>query len=454
MQPSRTDARAPALPSESSDLPRGPVAGQPLASEPIADEPTGLVRALVRLPTFQALRYRQFRLLWYGQLGNGLAQWMDQVTRGWLLYELTSSAVQLGAVTAIRVLPLLVCSPIAGTLADRYGRKRQLIAAQASNAVMNAIMAALILTGQVQPWHVYAIAIGGAIVQVFQLPARQVMTSDAVPPHHLTNAIGLNSVAFNGSRTVGPAVAGLLIAVVGTGGSYVIQAGLLAVSTLWTVQLHREHNPALSSTGHQQRQGTFLASTIEGWRFVLQTEPVRTGMAIMMVVAFFTWPFTVLLPIFAKEILQAGSSGQGFLLAGMGVGALVSAVLVASLGDRLPKGPLMLGGAFAYGALLVGFAASSWLVVSIVLMIGVGIANVCCTALVQTVVQAESPPAMRGRVMGVYQQRDLFNTVGSMLIGALAAMWGAPWALGLMAAACALVAVGMYVAIPSVRILR
>jgi MFS family permease len=452
--PPRLDPPGPAPRPETSNL----------AQEPIADEPTGLLRALVRLPTFQALRYRQFRLLWYGQMGNGLAQWMDQVTRGWLLYELTNSAVQLGAVTAIRVIPLLIFSPIAGTLADRYGRKQQLILAQGINAVFNAIMAALILSGQVLPWHVYAVAIGGAIVQVFQLPARQVMTSDAVPPHHLTNAIGLNSVAFNGSRTVGPAVAGVLIAVAGTGGSYAVQAGLLAVSTLWTFQLQREQNPALRpgpsaprgqhAPQHAARQGSFLASMIDGWRFVLQTESVRTGMAIMMLVAFFTWPFTVLLPIFAKDILEAGSSGQGFLLAGMGVGAFLSAVLVASLGDRLPKGPLMIGGAFAYGALLVVFAVSQWLWVSIVVMVGVGVANVFCTALVQTVVQAKSPPEMRGRVMGVYQQRDVFNTVGSMLIGALAAAWGAPWAMGVMAGACAVVAVGMYLAIPSVRTLR
>jgi MFS family permease len=421
---------------------------------PVAEEPSGLLGALVRLPTFQALRYRQFRLLWYGQMGNGLAQWMDQVTRGWLLYELTGSAVQLGAVTAIRVVPLLVFSPIAGTLADRHGRKQQLILSQGINAVIFAIMALLILSGHVEPWHVYAIAIGGAVVQVFQLPARQVMTSDAVPPHHLTNAIGLNSVAFNGSRTIGPAVAGVLIAVADTGGSYLVQAVLLAVSTVWTIQLQREQNPALRSQGRKGPQSSFLASTLDGWRFVLQTEAVRTGMAVMMLVAFFTWPFTVLLPIFAKDILEAGSQGQGFLLAGMGVGAFLSAVLIASLGDRLPKGILMVGGAFLYGVTLIGFAASHWLWLSIAIMVAVGIVNVFCSALVQTVVQAHSPPEMRGRVMAVYQQRDVFNTAGSMLIGALAAVWGAQWAMGVMAGACAVVALGMYLAIPNVRTLR
>jgi MFS family permease len=387
-------------------------------------------------------------------MGNGLSQWMDQVTRGWLMYELTSSAVQLGAVTAIRVVPLLLLSPVAGTLADRYGRKTQLIASQAINALLYGIMAALIFSRQVHPWHVYAIAIGGAMVQVFQLPARQVMTSESVPPEHLTNAIGLNSVAFNGSRTVGPAVAGILIALAGTGGSYAVQSGLLAVSTLWTVRLKGGQVPVAAGRSSQQGQRSLIASTVEGWRFVLENEAVRWGMAIMMLVAFFTWPFTTLLPIFAKDILQAGSEGQGFLLAGMGGGAFLSAVLIASLGDRLPKGLLMVGGAFVYGLLLVGFAASQWLALSMVLMVGVGVANVFCSALVQTVVQAHSPPEMRGRVMGVYQQRDVVITVGSMLIGALAAGWGAPWALAVMAGGCAVVALGMYLAIPNMRHIR
>jgi MFS family permease len=129
-------------------------------------------------------------------------------------------------------------------------------------------------------------------------------------------------------------------------------------------------------------------------------------------------------------------------------------VLVASLGDRLPKGPLIVGGACLYGLTLVGFAVSQWLLVSLLLMLAVGIANVFCTALVQTVVQSHSPPEMRGRVMAVYQQRDVFNTVGSMLIGWLAAVWGAQWAMAAMSGACAIIALVMYVAFPNIRKLR
>jgi predicted MFS family arabinose efflux permease len=170
-----------------------------------------------------------------------------------------------------------------------------------------------------------------------------------------------------------------------------------------------------------------------------------------MMSALLAQPFGTLLPMFAKDILDAGPTGQGFLLTAMGVGALLSAVTIASLGDRLPKGYLMTGGSFCYGMLLVAFSTSSWFPASLLLMVPIGLANVFCNALIQTVVQTHSPPEIRGRVMGVFQQRDLFNTAGSMLIGGLAGAWGAPTATALMGGACALCAAFIYLAIPHAR---
>jgi MFS family permease len=405
------------------------------------------------LPTFSAFRYPEYRLLWYGQVGNGLGHWMDQVTRGWLMYDLTNSAVQLGAVTAVRAIPLLLFSPVAGTLADRRGRKGQLVVAEGINAALYAILAALVLTHVVEPWHLYAVAVGSAIVQVFHGPARQAMISESVEPHDMTNAIGVSSIAFNGSRTIGPSIAGVIIAMAGVGASYVVEASLFTLTTIWTMQL-RGHPQRAHGSARRGEAQSFLGSMVEGWRFVRRNETVRTGMLVLMLASFFAVPFSTLLPLFAKDILQAGSAGQGLLLTGMGVGALLSSVLIASLGDRLPKGRLMVGGAFTYGVLLVVFAASSWLVVSAVLMVAIGLVNVWCNALVQTVVQANAPSEIRGRVMGVYQQRDLAVTAGAMLVGALAAAWGGPWAVTAMGAACALGAALIYIGIPHVRSIR
>lgn len=439
--------------SPSSSHPGDPALKDGRVSHVVTDEPGGLLGLLVRIPTFSAFRYPQYRLLWYGQVGNALSFWMDQVTRGWLMYELTGSAVQLGAVTFIRVIPLMLLSPIAGTMADRQGRKALLVLAQGVNVALYGVLAVLIVLHLVHPWHVYAIAVGSAIVQVFQGPARQAMQTEVVDPRDMTNAIGVSSIAFNASRSIGPAIAGIIIAAVGTGGAYGVQAMLFLLSTIWTIQLQPDA-PRAVSPDQRGPAPSFLTSTIEGWRFVRQSETVRTGMLVMMVTSFFAASFTTLLPIFAKDILEHGATGQGFLLTAMGIGALLSSVLIASLGDRLPKGLLIVGGSFAYGALLVMFAASHWFAVSVVLMVVIGLVNVWCNALVQTVVQANAPSAIRGRVMGVFQQRELFLTAGSMLIGALGAAWGAPAAVGAMGAACALSALLIYVAIPHVRTIR
>jgi len=199
----------------------------------------GFLRALLRLRAFEAFRYREYRLLSYGQISGNMGTWMDEVSRGWLIYELTDSAVQLGLVRGIQVLPFLLLSPLAGGAADRYSRKTQLLVAQTLNGVIFAATALVIVSGLIRPWHVYVAALPVASGQVFQLPARAAMVSDTVPPDYLTNAIGLGALVLNAARIIGPAIAGALIAVSGTGSAFFVQALLLFLATVWTVQLPR-----------------------------------------------------------------------------------------------------------------------------------------------------------------------------------------------------------------------
>ena len=405
-----------------------------------------------RAPTFEALHYREFRLIWLGQCGTGMATWMDQVARGWLMYQLTDSALQLGLVRLIQAVPFLLMSPIAGIFADRYDRKTQLIVAQVVDGLLYLVLGALIFAGLVAPWHVYATALGTAIVQTFQQPARQSLVSDSVPLGHLTNAIGLNSIAFNVSRSLGPALAGGLIAGWGTGAAYIAQSGLYAAATGWTLRLqsgtHREEG-----TGRAHSR-SFLGSNAEAWRFIAGSEIVRTGILVSMLASFLAMPFATLLPVFARDILEAGPSGQGFLLTAMGIGALVSAVLIASVGDRLPKGLLMLLGATLYGLTLVGFSLSSWFLLSALFILIAGLCNVACHALITTIVQGNTPAELRGRVMGVFQQNQVVLTLGSMVAGAMASVWGASWAVGSMGLACAVAALAILVLIPHARTIR
>lgn len=413
-----------------------------------------LLDGFLHLRTFEALHYHEFRLLWLGQGCTAMATWMDQVARGWLLYELTSSPLQLGLVRGLGAIPMLFLSPIAGTAADRYDRKMQMIVSQVVDGLLHGTVAVLILTGQIQPWHVYATAFGTAAVQTFQNPARQAMVSDAVPLAHLTNAIGLNSVFFNLSRSTGPAIAGLLIALVGTGGSYVAQAALYLFATLWTVALPSALRFPAGPGPQGVRRQSFVYSTVEGWKFGWTNETVRAALLITMSASLFTIPFTTLLPVYARDILEVGATGQGFLLTAMGVGALCSAVLIASLGDQLPRGILMLGGVGLYGISVVALSASPWFPLSLAVMLVVGLFHVSSHALVQTVIQTYSPAQLRGRTMGIFQQSHVILTIGSMLLGGLATVWGAQWAMAAMAAAGALAAAAIFLVIPSARLIR
>jgi MFS family permease len=409
------------------------------------------LKGLLRLRTFAALRHREFLLLWSGQAATSMAMWMDQVVRGWLMYELTNSPVQLGLVQGVQAIPILVLSPVAGSVADRYPRKQQVMIAQVLAGVMYVMLALLIMTGHIQPWHVYATAFGMAIVQTFHQPARAAMVADAVPPHDLTNAIGLTSIGFNVARSIGPALAGFLIATLGTASCYTVQTMFYLVAIVWTLQLRSDQRAASSRAAHG---GSFGHSIVEGWTFSWRSEEVRAGLLIMMCASLFIIPFTTLLPVFARDLLGVGATGQGGLLTAMGLGALCSAVLLASLGDRLPRGLLMLGGVTVYGLSVVAFAASPSFRLSLGLMILVGLAHVSSHALVQTVVQTYSPSAFRGRTMAIFHMSSVVMTLGSMLAGTLAALVGARWAVASMGTAGALLMVTIGVALPRARLIR
>jgi MFS family permease len=378
--------------------------------------------------------------------------WMDQVVRGWLLYELTNSPAQLGLVHGVQALPMLVLSPVAGSVADRYPRKLQVVIAQGLAGLMYVVLALLIMSGHIQPWHVYATAVGMAIVQTFHQPARAAMVAEAVPPCHLTNAIGLTSIGFNVARSTGPALAGFLIATRGTAGCYAVQAACYLVAIVWTLRLHPA--PSAATSGRVAHGASFGQSIVEGWRFSWHTEAVRTGLLIMMGASLFIVPFTTLLPVFARDLLGVGATGQGGLLTAMGLGALCSAVLLASLGDRLPRGLCMLGGVTVYGLSVVAFAASSSFRLSLALMMLVGLAHVSSHALVQTVIQTYSPSAFRGRTMALFQMSTVVLTLGSTLAGTLAALVGARWAVAAMGAAGALLTITIGVALPRARRIR
>jgi MFS family permease len=400
---------------------------------------------LTQLRTLTSLQYGDYRLLWFGHIFTSMAFWMDQVSRGWLIYELTDSTVQLGLVRGVQAIPILLLSPIAGSAADRYSRRTQILVAQIIDGVMFALLAILIFTNQIQPWHVYVTAFAMACVQTFQQPARAAIIGDVVPKEELTNAIGLNSIIFNVARSTGPALAGVLIVAFGTGGAFGAQAVFYILATYWTLRLRAPEHSAAGGHGYHD---SFARSIVEGWKFSWRNLEVRTALLVVMFASLLIVPFTTLLPVFARDILDVGASGQGFLLTAMGIGALGSAMMIATFGDRMPRGLFMLGGVALYGVSVVAFAASPWFELSLVLMVIVGFANVCSHALVQTVIQSYSPAEFRGRAIALFHMSQVVMTVGSIAIGALAAVGGTEWAVVMMGAAGALAMFAIHFALP------
>ena len=381
-----------------------------------------------------------------------MGTWMDQVTRGWLIYELTDSALQLGLVRGIQAIPFLLLSPIAGSAADRYPRKFQVVGAQFASGFLYAVTAALVLGGLIRPWHVYVTAFLMACVQVFLQPSRSAMISDFVPQKTLTSAIGLNAMVFNTARSTGPALAGLLISHFSTGISYAVQALFMILATVWTTQLSKAAPGAPSSHGghagvlrreHHRRLEIQLAHPGSAHRHSDRDCCRFVHDSIQHAVA-------GLCPRFAS----GWSARAGLAAHGHGDRRLCSSILIASVGDRLPRGLLMLGGVALYGVLVVIFSLCHWFPLSMGLMAIIGLCHVSSHALVQTVIQTYSPPEFRGRAIAIFHMTQVLLLVGGMLVGALSAVLGAPWAASSMAIAGTLCMVAIFVAVPRARDIR
>ncbi len=371
-----------------------------------------------------------------------MGQWMDQVARAWLVYDLTHSPLQLGLVSALRGIPILIFGTIAGVVADRYNRKAQLVIAQGTNALLNAALATLILTGQVQMWHVYVTAVLAGMVQAFQLPARQVLISDLVGEKHLLNAISLNSAALNVSRSVGPAIGGLLIYAVGVDYSYFGQAALYALASVWVLQI-RIPKTAASGYVRASASDSIFHSLKEGIQYIISHRLIMALIVLGMAPITLGMPFIGLMPIFAIDIFHGDARTQGLLLTMLGIGAVLGALSIASLGRRAGNGKLLITSAAGFGLSLMLFAQSPVLAMAMSFTFLSGVFNSSYTSQNQTMLQLLVPPQLRGRVLGIYLLDRGLMPLGSLLAGALASWIGGPWAVTIMGAACFLLAVGI-----------
>lgn len=362
----------------------------------------------------RALRHRNYRLFFIGQLISLTGTWMQNVAQGWLVLRLTNSPLLLGLVAAASSLPVLLLSLPAGALADRLPKHRILMLTQTVAMVLASILAALTLSGLVQVWHVLGLALLLGTANAFDAPARQSFTVEMVEREDLLNAIALNSSIFNGARTVGPAVAGVVVAAIGEGPAFLVNA-LSFVAVLASLSLMRL--PSFTAPP-AARRGQHLR---EGLAYIAREPRVLALLTQVGAVSLFGYVYIPLLPYFAQEVLGLEADGLGWLSASSGLGALTASLLLARLGEGVRRGRLLGVAVMLFPIFIIGFTAARALPLAMLLLGLAGWAGVTSMALSNTLIQSIVPDALRGRVMSVF---TLFlmglSPMGGMVAGAVA----------------------------------
>jgi len=385
--------------------------------DPVSADPKR--RGAGGLAGLEPFRSRAYRFLFLGTMLTMTGNFMQQVAQGWLIYDLTSSPTWLGIVSFARGIPMLILALVAGVLVDRFDRRIVLLTAQGLTALVAVILAGLIATDLVQPWHVAVTAFLSGCLFVLIIPARQALLSSTVQRAQLGPAIALMSTGQNSGRIIGPALAGLLIALLGVAMSFTVQALGFVLALLCAVMLGPQQMAASA------RKASAFQSLMEGVRYVWEDSTVLALVSLQAIPAFLIMPYTQLLPIFARDILHTGPDGLGTLMMANGIGSVIGSIVIVLLPLRR-QGPFLFISLGCMGGLLALFAASTWLPASIGIMGLIGGAQAIYLASNNTLVQVATPDELRGRVMSVYMMTWGLMPLGSLPQGIIADWFGAP----------------------------
>jgi MFS family permease len=379
----------------------------------------------------RSLRARNYRLFVAGQLISLIGTWMQTVAQSWLIYRLTGSAALLGLIGFAGQIPVFVLAPLGGVIADRLNRHRVLIATQSAMMVLALMLAASTLSGRVAVWQVFTLAALLGLANAFDIPARQAFVAEMVEREDLVNAIALNSSMVNGARIVGPAIAGILVASVGEGWCFLLN-GISYVAVL--VALLRMHvTPGVARTS----DSSAWDSVVEGFAFAWQKTPIRALLLLLGLVSLMGMPYSVLMPIFADEILHGGPDAYGLLMSASGVGALSAAAMLTVRKSVRGLGRWVAVSAAGFGACLIAFAVSKALWLSALLLIPAGFCMMMEMAASNTLIQSMVPDRLRGRVMAVYSMMFMgMAPLGALMAGFLATRMGAQATVAVGGAVC------------------
>jgi len=381
--------------------------------------------------TFAALRHRNYRLFFFGQLISLVGTWMQNTAQSWLVYELTGSKLLLGVVVAVGTVPLLLFSIWGGSVADRHHKRTVLLWTQSGMMLLAFLFAGLVWSGQVQPWHILVLASLGGVTMAFDIPARQAFVVEITGREDLLNAVSLNSSMFNGARVVGPAVAGYLMAQVGLAAWFFLN-GRRFLAVLAALLLMRL--PCFVAPG---APASTWRHALDGFAYVAKHRQVLTLLVLVAIVGVFGWSYSVLLPAFATDVLRVGSREYGMLLSSNGTGALCGALAVATYGGRLPARLLIFGGLGLFSLMLLLLALTQNYYVALVFLAVAGWGMLLYLSTSNTVVQTSVADGMRGRVMGIWTL--MFGgmmAVGGLAAGVISHWLGVPLTVALGGATC------------------
>ncbi|HET8978226.1 MAG TPA: MFS transporter [Solirubrobacteraceae bacterium] len=397
--------------------------------------------------TFAALAVPNYRRYYAGQSISLIGTWMQMTAQSWLVLTLTHSSTTLGIIVALQTLPVLLLGPYGGVIADRVDKRRMMIALQSAMGIQALVLGLLTVTGSVTVWEIGVLAALLGLNNAFENPARQSFMMELVGPEHLRNAVSLNSVLVNAARSIGPAVAGILIATVGDGVCFLANAAsfVAVVFSLTSMDLRQlsPSRPAPRARGQLR----------EGLRYVRSTPGLAVPLVMMGLAGCLTYEFTVSLPVMADRGLNVGAAGYGFMTAAMGVGAVAGGLLVAARG-RTGLRPLV-GAAFMFGAALVLATLAPNLGFELIALALAGAGSITFMSTGNSTLQLTAAPDMRGRVMSLWFVAFQGSTpIGGPLVGATMAALGPRAGLGLGAATAVLVGTGGLLALRRLRSAR
>jgi MFS family permease len=406
----------------------------------VPEEVTGQPRRLVvgelmLRQTFSALRHRNFRLFFSGQLVSLIGTWLQNTAQGWLVYDMTHSDWLLGVVTAVGSAPMLLFSIWGGSIADQHSKRNIVLWTQTCMMFLALVFASLVWSKHITTWEILVVAGLRGLTMAFDMPARQAFIVEMTSREDLMNAISLNSSMVNGARVIGPSIAGILIVRVGMAMCFFLDglSYLAVIAGLLMMRLPKFVKP--------QRSGSAMAHVLEGFSYVWGHRRMKTLLLLFAIVGVFGWSYSVLMPAFARDVLRTGAGGYGALLTANGLGALVGALTVASVGHRVSRRVLVFGGLWIFSAMLFLLAFTENFYVALVLLAIGGWGMLLFFSTTNTLLQTSASDKMRGRVMGIWAL--VFGgmmPVGGLEAGTLSHLFGVQWTVAIGAIVCALAA--------------